>query len=244
MKIPFGFCKDSSGNIRVDAGKVNTVKLIFDLYLQGGSLRKIADNLSGKKTPSTTGKDRWAVQVINNILSNRLYLHIVASEKFVQVQLEKQRRTNTNSDHTRKTVRYNSGNVLSGLLVGKECGKNYCRITRKDGEVAWRCTDRVENGKQAECKNLHTVTDEEIKQAICDYLEMDSFYQDVVKEELGRVEIGYDGIKFVTHLDQIVGLPMMQQLLFFGPLCYNAERKKHNGREQKSRGYLGLSDYP
>ena len=42
----------------------------------------------------------------------------------------------------------------------------------------------------------------------CDYLEMDSFDEEVVKEELSRVEIGCDGIEFVTHLDQLFGLSM------------------------------------
>ena len=208
MKIPFGFYKDSSGNIRVDTSKTETDQLIYDLYLKGSSLRKIADTLYEQKILSPTGKDKWAAQVVDNILSNRLYLHIVAPEKFIQVQLDKQKRTNTNSDNIRKTVRYTSGNVLSGLLVCKECGKNYRRITRKDGEVVWRCADRVENGKQAECHNLHTVTDAEIKQAICDYLEIDSFDEDIVKEELSRVEIGCCSIEFVTHLDQLFGLSM------------------------------------
>lgn len=70
----------------------------------------------------------------------------------------------------------------------------------------WRCADRVENGKQAQCHNLHTVTDAEIKRAICGYLEIDSFDEDVVKEELSRVEIGCDGIELVTHSDQLFGL--------------------------------------
>lgn len=61
---------------------------------------------------------------------------------------------------------------------------------------------------EAECKNLHTVTDAEIKQAICDYLEIDSFDEDVVKEEIIRVEIGCDSIEFVTHMDRLFGMSM------------------------------------
>lgn len=208
MKTPFAFYKDGLGNIRVDASKTETVRFIYDLYLNGSSLRKIADALYEREILSPTGKDRWAVQVIDNLLSNKLYLHIVPSELFVQVQLEKQRRSNTNSDNTRKTVRYNSGNVLSGLLVCKECGKNYRRITRKDGEVVWRCADRVENGKQATCQNLHTVTDTEIKQAICDYLDIDHFDEDTVKEEICRIEIGSDSIEFVSQMDHLFSLSM------------------------------------
>ena len=83
MKISFGFFKDGLGNIHVDASKTETVKFIYDLYLNGSSLRKIADALHEREILSPTGKDRWAVQVIDNLLSNKLYLHIVPSELFV-----------------------------------------------------------------------------------------------------------------------------------------------------------------
>ena len=93
-------------------------------------------------------------------------------------------------------------------MVCKECGKNYRRITRKDGEVVWRCADRVENGKQEACKNFHTITDTEIKQAICDYLGIDYFDEDTVKEEICRIEIGSDSIEFVSQMDCLFSLSM------------------------------------
>lgn len=92
-------------------------------------------------------------------------------ELFVATQFEKGSRTNTqiNSDGfmQRKTIRYSSQNVLSGLLVCAECGSNYRRITRPNGEVVWRCADRVEKGKQASCKYSPTITDITIKDLIC-----------------------------------------------------------------------------
>jgi len=71
-----------------------------------------------------------------------------------------------NDNRTRKTARYGSQNVLSGLLICGEGGKSYRRITRPSGEVVWRCADKVENGRQAACSNMATVPDDEIKEMI------------------------------------------------------------------------------
>lgn len=154
------------------------------------------------------GKEKWTVQAIDNLLSNEKYVHIVPVEQYVAVQLEKQKRSSLNSDNTRKTVRHNSGNVLSGLLVCKECGKNFRRITREDGEVVWRCADRVENGKQALCQNMHTVADAEIKQAICDYLGIDRYDEKTVNAELHRIEIGNDCITCISKDEQFFSFCM------------------------------------
>lgn len=208
MLIPFGFYKDNTGIIRGDNEKAGTVKLIFELYLNGFSLKRITEHLAEKHVLSPTGKDKWTVQAIDNILSNEKYLHIIPTEQFVKAQLEKQKRSNITSDHTRKTARYNSENVLSGLLVCGECGKNFRRITRKDGEIVWRCADRVENGKQAVCQNLHTVSDTEVKKAICNFLETDQFDDEGVKRNIYRIEIEKGEIHCISQTEQLFDMYM------------------------------------
>lgn len=53
--------------------------------------------------------------------------------------------------------------------------KIFIRSTRNDGVIIRRCGDRVENGKQAVCQNLHTVPVTQVKKTICDFLETDQF---------------------------------------------------------------------
>lgn len=53
--------------------------------------------------------------------------------------------------------------------------KNFIRSTRKDGVIIRRCGDRVKNGKQAVCQNLHTVPVRQVKKTICDFIETDQF---------------------------------------------------------------------
>lgn len=208
MLIPFGFYKDNTGIIRVDNTKAETIQLIFELYLNGFSLKRITEHLAKKHILSPTGKDKWTVQAIDNLLSNEKYLRIIHAEQFVKVQLEKQKRSNMNADHTRKTARYNSENVLSGLLVCGECGKNFRRITCKDGKIVWRCADRVENGKQAVCQNLHTVSDVEVKKAICDFLETDQFDDEEVKRNIYCIEMDGDRIHCISQIEQLFSMYM------------------------------------
>lgn len=207
MLIPFGFYKDNTGTLCIDNDKAETVRLIFELYLDGFSLKRITERLAEKHLLSPSEKDRWTVQTIDNLLSNEKYTYIVTPEIYVKAQLEKQKRSNTNSDHTRKTARYNSKDVLSGLLVCGECGKNYRRLTRKDGEVVWRCADRVENGKHAVCRNMHTVSDAEIKKAICDFLETDQFDDDV-KRKIYRIAINSNGIYCISQRSRLFDMYM------------------------------------
>lgn len=189
MKLLYGYYQDDSGLIKIDPVQSETVILIYGLYLDGKSLNSISGYLHQNGILSPTGKDIWSVQTIDNLLSNKKYIPIVGDEKYFEVQFEKEHRTNKTENGTRKTTRYNSSNVLSGLLVCGECGSNYRRITRKNGEVVWRCSDKVENGKNSNCSNTHTVTDREIKNRLCEYLGLAKFDETAIKSTIDRVEI-------------------------------------------------------
>jgi hypothetical protein len=67
------------------------------------------------------------------MLSSLKYIPLIISlELYTAVQFEKAERSNQefNNDGNmqRKATRYNSKNVLSGLLVCSECGANYRRL--------------------------------------------------------------------------------------------------------------------
>ena len=92
------------------------------------------------------------------------------------------------------TARYNSQNVLSGLLICGACGRNYRRITRPSGEVVWRCAEKVENGKRAACSNRVTASDDEIREMICERLNLESFDEAAVGDSVDMIGISGDGI--------------------------------------------------
>jgi len=134
--------------------------------------------------------------MISKILSNSKYApHIISEDQFYEALMEISKQSNVDMDTgKRKTARYNSQNVLSGLLICGECRRNYRRITRSSGEVVWRCADKVENGKQAACSNMVTVSDEEIKEIICEHLGLESFDEAAVLNEIDVIEIGSAGV--------------------------------------------------
>ena len=194
MPLPYGFIQTPDSRIIVDPPKANIVRSIYQQYLSGMSLGRIADFLFEQQIPSPKGKDRWTQPVLSNILSNQKYIgHIVSFDDFFLTQGEKGRRSNIDEDtNKRKVTRYNSQSVLSGLLVCAECNHNYRRITRPSGEIIWRCANRVEYGKKF-CKHSPSIAEEQIKNLICEKLDMRTFDEQKINDRVDTILIHSDG---------------------------------------------------
>lgn len=61
------------------------------------------------------------------------------------------------------------------------------------GQVAWRCADRVEKGRQSLCKYSPSITDIAIKDLICKELGLTKFDEQMVQEKIAKVLIANDG---------------------------------------------------
>ncbi len=194
MPLPYGFIQTPDSRIIVDPPKANIVRSIYQQYLSGMSLGRIADFLFEQQIPSPKGKDRWTQPVLSNILSNQKYIgHIVSFDDFFLTQGEKGRRSNIDEDtNKRKVTRYNSQSVLSGLLVCAECSHNYRRITRPSGEIVWRCASRVEHGKKY-CKHSPSISEGKIRELVCEKLGMSTFDENQVKNQVDTILIHPDG---------------------------------------------------
>ena len=171
------------------------MKLDLSLYLSGYSLRSIIMWLRENQIPSPSGKELWTPKAIDKLLSNETYIKgIIVAEQFMQVQLEKQRRSNqiqTEEGYMRKSTRYHSQNVLSGLFVCGECGRSYRRITKHDGSIFWRCANRVEHGKTI-CKHSITLSEAEMRQYLKELLREGYTDQDI-REQFDKITVGTDG---------------------------------------------------
>lgn len=80
MRIPYGYQIENNGLI-IFQEKAEVIRVIFDYYLSGASLGKVADMLSEKRITSPTGKERWTRAAIDKLLSNAKYIPIVGMEK-------------------------------------------------------------------------------------------------------------------------------------------------------------------
>ena len=65
----------------IDPEQAKTVRLIYDLYLQGYGIMKIKHELEAKGIKTSTGKDRWAATVISNVLKNTFYYGVMTYHK-------------------------------------------------------------------------------------------------------------------------------------------------------------------
>ena len=69
-RVCYGYRNDEAGNLVIDSETAKNVKLIFDLYLQGYSLNKIAKELKNRDILSPTGKEEWTSTAIDKLLTN------------------------------------------------------------------------------------------------------------------------------------------------------------------------------
>ena len=109
MRIPYGFILDNSGTLEINKREADNVALIFDFYMAGASLGKVADMLCAKQIPSPTGKAKWTRAAVDHLLSNGKYVAIIGLKKFLDVQFEKAARCNIDYDKEglpRKSTRY------------------------------------------------------------------------------------------------------------------------------------------
>ena len=109
MRIPYGFSLTSLGTLEIKETEAKAVRMIFDYYLAGASLEKVANMLYAKQIPSPTEKAKWTRAAVDHLLSNSKYIVIVGFESFASVQFEKANRCNVDYDKAgapRKETRY------------------------------------------------------------------------------------------------------------------------------------------
>lgn len=201
MKIPYGFTADDTGRVTVDKTHAQVIQMIYREYLNGNSLGGLAKMLESRHISSPSGNTCWGRAAIDKLLANSKYVpFIISFELYTAVQFEKAARSNqelhNNGSTQRKATRYNSQNILSGLLVCAECGANYRRITRASGEVVWRCANRVE---RRSCTQSPSIAEQDIIQLVCNELSMDTFDAEHVKNSLNQILIEHSGLLSFEH---------------------------------------------
>ncbi len=73
----------SDSELSINPDEAVIVRWIFDRYLSGDSLGKIAAGLEEQSTPSPTGKPRWNREAINKLISNEKYTGRVLLQKTI-----------------------------------------------------------------------------------------------------------------------------------------------------------------
>lgn len=68
-----GYRKGADGKPEIDEEQAETVRMIYDRFLAGDSLKQIAEKLQNEQRLSPAGKSEWSSSTIRSILSNEKY---------------------------------------------------------------------------------------------------------------------------------------------------------------------------
>ena len=188
-----GYDKGEDGNLAINEEKAKTVRLIFQLFLEGMMACRIAKELTVRHILTVTGKEKWNAKTIKGVLANEKYTGCAKIQKtFTPDFLTKKAVKNcgqvlsyfVEQSHpaiidpatfemvqremerrTREGGRYSGVNIFSGKIRCGACGGYF-------GAKVWHSTDKYRkviyrcNKKYDghKCQTPH-VTEEEIKAA-------------------------------------------------------------------------------
>ena len=79
----YGYDAGVDGKLVINPDEAAVVRWIFDHYLNGNSLGKIAAGLGAQGIPSPTGKPRWNREAISKLISNEKYTGRVFLQKTI-----------------------------------------------------------------------------------------------------------------------------------------------------------------
>lgn len=81
----YGYDTGPDGELVINPDEAAVVRWIFERYLNGDSLGKIATGLEEQGIPSPTGKPKWNREAINKLISNEKYTGRVLLQKSFSV---------------------------------------------------------------------------------------------------------------------------------------------------------------
>ena len=79
----YGYTVGFDGKLVIDSVEAQVVRWIFERYLAGDSLGKIASGLEQQGISSPTGKSKWNREAIDKLLSNEKYTGRVLLQKTI-----------------------------------------------------------------------------------------------------------------------------------------------------------------
>lgn len=118
--LPFGY-KITDGKTTIVQEEAEAVQYIFEEYTAGKSLRKIAENMTARKTPYHEDSSKWNQNMVSRVLANEIYC---GNEKYPPIITETQYRL------AEKFRQRESANLLHGFAaVSPRCAMRMLRRT-------------------------------------------------------------------------------------------------------------------
>ena len=90
----YGYRRDESGELAVYEPEAQTIRLIFDAYLQGATISQLLVLLETRHIPSPTGNEKWCRRSVDQLLDNEKYIGDVLIMKTFTPEVGGKRRKN------------------------------------------------------------------------------------------------------------------------------------------------------
>lgn len=81
----YGYVLSPRGELEINPDEAKVVRWIFERYLAGDSLGKIASGLEKQSVLSPTGRPKWNREAIDKLLSNKKYTGRVILQKTISI---------------------------------------------------------------------------------------------------------------------------------------------------------------
>ena len=126
-----GYRKGADGKPQIDEEQAETVKIIYDRFLAGDSLKQIAVKLQNEKRLSPSGRNEWSTATIRSILSNEKYKgDAIINKTFTVDCLTKEIRKN-NGERPKYYVENNHPAIIDAETFGRVQEELARRIGKK-----------------------------------------------------------------------------------------------------------------
>ena len=125
----YGYDRDDDKNLIINKHEADTVKKIFRWYIQGWSIVRIKKELETSRIPSPTGKRRWPVSTIDDILSNEKYTADSVYGKTVGSEYPAMKRVNNNPKEIQRSTNHHPP------IINKETFDRIQEIKKKRSNI-------------------------------------------------------------------------------------------------------------
>ena len=208
------------GEITLVEEEAETAKRIFDMYLSGYGLQKIANTLNEEGTYSIYGNE-WHISTIRKVLANEKYCgDLLLQKSYRENHITKKMLPNNGElpqyfvedDHPavvsreiftavqkelkrradEKTPSYGSTSIFTGKIRCSCCGKNYRRKTTPYN-IVWCCSTYNSKGKK-HCPDSKAIPEETLKLAAATILNTDGFSEADFEAQIRFIEAHPDNL--------------------------------------------------
>lgn len=209
-----------NGEITLIEEEAETAKRIFDLYLAGYGLQKIANTLNEEGRHSIYGNE-WHTSTVRKVLTNEKYCGDLLLQKcYSENHITKRMLPNSGElpqyfiedDHPSIISRQSfmavqeelkrraeenikptgSATAFTGKIRCSCCGKNYRRKTTPY-RIVWCCSTFNSRGKK-HCPTSKVIPEETLKAAAAEVLGLTSFDEDAFAENIDRIGACQDNL--------------------------------------------------